>query len=159
MSNGTCVAFILFYVFRHYKRIGATAKKRDLISDLEKCFVLLNKMEENNPADISVQDVQALIMRINDFGASMKLQYPLRYVDIYDCDIIRLMINLTTEIINFVKRPFYKRFSGEIFSRFLVLHNLPRALLYDSSGDLSTPKRFHISKQEALDCFTQNILC
>ena len=82
----------------------------------------------------------------------MKLQQPLRYVDIYDSEIITIISRITGEIINFAKRPFYKKYSSEIFTRFLILHNLPRALVIDSSGDMSTVQNFHISKQEALDC-------
>lgn len=147
-DNGTCIAFILFYVFRHYKRIGKTANRRELISDLKKCKLLLKRMERNIPPDVSADLVCALIDRINCFGANMTLNFPLRYVDNYDRDIIKTMYQLTSDILILVKSPFYKRFSGEIFSKFLILHNLPRALLHDFSGDLSTLKNFHISKQE-----------
>ena len=155
MDNGTCIAFLMFYVYRHYKRIGLTAKKHQLISDLKICHTLLKRMEKNVPIDVSIELIGILIKKINGYGANMDLKYPLRYVDIFDSDIIKIMIRLTEEIIVLVKRPFYKRFSGEIFTRFLVLHNLPRALLYESSGDESTPKYFHISKQDALECVSK----
>ncbi len=152
MKKGTCIIFILFYVYRHYKRVGVTSKRSELISDLKKCHLLLEQMEENKDPNSSIEIVGALIDRMNRFGANMELEQPLRYVDIYDSEILMIMKRITREIINYAKRPFYKRYSREIFARLLVLHNLPRSLLSDSSGDMSTVRDFHISKQEALDC-------
>ena len=151
MVNGTCVIFILFYIFRHYKRIEISSKRNDLILDMKKCYILLKQMENSIDPSASIKLIDSLVERINSFGVDMKLQYPLRYADNYDIDIIAIMITLTEEIITLAKSPFYGRNSGEIFSRFLVLHNLPRVLLDDSSGDSSTLQNFHMSKQEALD--------
>ena len=152
MNNGTCIMFVLFYVFRHYKRVGLTMKRNEMISDLKKCHLILKRMEKNTDPDISRELVGTLIDRINSYGANIKLQHPLRYADNYDFEIVAMMSKITKEIINFVKRPFYRRYSSKIFTRFLVLHNLPRVLLNDSSGDMSTVQNFHVSKQEALEC-------
>lgn len=157
MKNGTCIVFVLFHIFRHYKRIGETSKRKDLISDFKKCHLLLERMAKNAPLDISSELVQELIIKINGLGSDIKLKHPLRYVDNFDRDVIAIMIRLTSEIIDFAKRPFYRRHSGEIFTRLLVLHNLPRVLLDDSSGDSSTLRNFHLSKQEAIECVLANL--
>lgn len=151
MNNGTCIMLVLFYTFRHYKRVGLIVKKNELLSDLKKCHVILKRMEENINPDISTKFTIDLIHRLNRNGSNLELQKPLRYADGYDFEIIMLMSRLTKEIIYFVKRPFYKKYSDEIFTRLLVLHNLPRVLLKDSSGDESTGSKIHISKQEALE--------
>lgn len=151
MKNGTCIIFVLFYVFRHYKRIDAVSKRNELISDLKKCHLLLEQMEENKDPNSSIEILGALIDRMNSFGANMKLAQPIRYADTYDSEIIMIMKRVTREIIDYAKHPFYRRYSSEIFARLLVLHNLPRSLLNDSSGDMSTVRNFHISKQEALE--------
>lgn len=151
MNNGTCIIFVLFYVFRHYKRVYDISPKNELLTDLKKCHLILTRMEKNIAPDISTEIVGDLINRINSWGANMKLQQPLRYSDNYDLEIVKIMEKLTREIITFAKSPFYKRYSGAIFDRFLVLHNLPRVLLNNSSGDMSTVQNFHISKQEALE--------
>lgn len=152
MNDGTCIVFVLFYVFRHYKRVGVTTERKQLVSDLKKCHLLLERIEKNVAPEASIELVGELIERINSFGANMKLQQPLRYADNYDSEIIVIMSRITREIINFAKCPFYKRYSSQIFTRFLVLCNLSRSLLNDSSGDMSTTQNFHISKQEALEC-------
>lgn len=152
MNNGTCVIFVLFYIFRHYKRVGVEAKRNELISDLKKCHLILKRMEKGVDPDISIEIIEKLINRVNTFGANLRLQQPIRYADYNDSEIIALMRSIMEEIIYFASRPFYKKYSSEIFTRFLVLHNLPRALLKDTSGDLSTVQDFHISKQEALKC-------
>ena len=157
MNNGTCAVFVLFYIFRHYKRVGETSKRKEMVSDLKKCYSLLKRMKKNVPPDDSSNLIRALIIRINSFGANMEFQQPLRYVDIYDHDIIKIMTRLTGETIKLAKHSLHGRFSGEILTRLLVLHNLPRALLYDSSGDLSTPNNFHISKQDVLECIATNL--
>ena len=109
-------------------------------------------MEKNADPDISRELVDALIDRINSCGANIKLQQPLRYADNNDLEIVTIMSKITEEIIEFLKHPFYRRYSGKIFTRFLVLHNLPRVLLNDSSGDMSTVQNFHLAKKEALEC-------
>lgn len=156
MNHGTCVAYILFYIFRHYKRMGILSNKREMMSDLNTCYLLLKQMEKNGSPEISADLVRVLIVRIRELGANIEYQQPLRYVDIYDHDILMIMIRLTGEILAYLKKPFYKRFSNEIFKRFLALHNLPRVLLYDSSGDLSTQKGFHLTKQTALEYASLN---
>ena len=88
--------------------------------------------------------------RINSFGYDMKLQFPLRYADADDRDVITAMLRLTDDIIRFARSPFYRRYAGDIFKRLLVLHNLPRAILDDSSGDATTLANFHVPKQDAL---------
>jgi hypothetical protein len=60
-------------------------------------------MEKNISPDISADIIRTLIMRINSFGVDMKFQPPLRYVDIYDHDIIMIMTRLTDEIIKLAK--------------------------------------------------------
>lgn len=153
MNHGTCVAFVLFHIFRYYKRIDISKiPKRELLLDLQRCKLLLEKMCKNASLGEAEHLVNALILRINSFGYDMKLKHPLRYVDIYDQDIIKTMLQFTSDTIKIIRRPAYKKFLGEIFNKFSVLHNLPRALLYDSSGDVSTPPKFHISKQKAMDC-------
>ena len=152
MDNGTCIMFVLFYVFRHYKRVGLSMKRTDMVSDLEKCHLILKRMENNIDPDVSIDVVNSLIDRINSYGANMKLQQPLRYADSYDFEIVMIMSKLIEEIICYMRHPFYRKYSSEIFTRFLVLHNLPRVLLDDSSGDMSTVQNFHISKNEVLEC-------
>ena len=152
MNDGTCIMFALFYVFRHYKRVGLTTKRNEMVSDLKKCHLILTRMQKNAVPDISIELVADLIDRLNSYGANIKLQQPLRYADNYDFEIVMIMSKITEEIIAYAKRPFYRRYSGEIFIRLLVLHNLPRVLLNDSSGDMSTIQKFHISKKEALEC-------
>ncbi len=151
MNSGTCIIFIMFYIFRHYKRVEINSNINEFISDMKKCHLLLTRMERNIEPSVSTEIVTSLIDRINSWGATMRLQSPLRYVDSYDHDIIVIMIRLIDEIITFAKKPFYKKHSNEIFIRLLILHNLPRVLLDNSSGDSSTLKNLHISKQEALE--------
>lgn len=151
MNNNTRIVFIIFYIFRHYKRLGETSKRNQLLNDLKKCKILLERMKNKIDPMISENIVRDLINRINRFGANIKLQYPLVYSDSYDLEIIMIMLDLIDQIIGFVKSPVYRRYSGEIFTRFLALHILPRVLLDDSSGDSSTLQKFHISKQEALE--------
>lgn len=151
MNNGTCIIFILFYIYRHYKRRGIDSQRLKALLDLSRCYVILRRMEKNVDPNHSAALVRKLISRVNGFGYDMKFQEPLRYSDYYDRDIITLMIQITSEIICFVKSPFYRKYSGKVFTRLLVLHNLPRTLLSDSSGDLSTPADFHISKEQALE--------
>lgn len=157
MDNGTCVAFILFCIFRHYKRVGIYPNKSEMLSDIETCRLLLKQMSKNVDPTFSTELVHALIKRINGFGANVRLQFPLRYTDFYDQDIINIMIWITDEIIAFLKSPFYGKHTGEIFTRFLVLHNLPRVLLDNDSGDLSTMANLHMSKQEALECVSVHL--
>ncbi len=152
MDKGTCVAFVLFHIFRHYKRVEVSTNRRELISDIKKSQLLLKHMEDNIDPSVSEDIVLSLINSINSFGNDIKIQYPIRYVDNYDRDIISAMIKITDEIIALARSPFYRRYLGEIYTRFLVLHNLPRVLLDNSSGDLSTVKNFHISKKEAIEC-------
>ena len=54
------------------------------------------------------------------------------------------MHRLTGEMNELVKRPFYRRFSGEIFTSFLVLHNLSRVLLDDCSGNFLTLQKLDL---------------
>ncbi len=150
MNNGTCIAFLLFYVFRHYKRLCMRANRKEMIADLKKCRLLLVRMESNLPPEDSADTVQALMDRINSFGYDMKLQFPLRYADADDRDVITAMLRLTDDIIRFARSPFYRRYAGDIFKRLLVLHNLPRVILDDSSGDATTLANFHVPKQDAL---------
>jgi len=152
MNDGTCIMVVLFYVFRHYKRVGLTAKKNEMVSDLTKCLLIIKRMQENKDPDVSIELVGALIDRINRHGANVALQHPIRYADNEDFEIVSLMSQITEEIICFAKRPFYRRYSSEIFMRLLVLHNLPRVLLNNSSGDMSMIRNFHMSKQDALEC-------
>jgi len=157
MNNGTCIMFVCFYIFRHYKRVGLTAKRNEMVSDFKKCNLILRRMKKNIDPDISRELVGALIDRINSYGTNMKLQQPLRYADNYDSEIVITMIKITEEIISYLKRPFHRRYSSKIFTRLLILHNLPRVLLNDSSGDLSTLQNLHMSKQEALACVSMYI--
>lgn len=157
MNNGTCIILVLFYIFRHYKRVGDTYKRNELISDLKKCHLILSRMGKNIDPNISTGSVSALIDRVNSWGANIKLQQPLRYADDYDPEIVMIMRRITGEIIDLAKSPFYKKNSSKIFMRFLVLHNLPRSLLNDSSGDMSTGQNFHISKQEALELVSRGL--
>lgn len=152
MNDSTCIMFVLFYIFRHYKRVGYTAKRSEMISDLKKCHLILRRMEKKLDPNISIKTVSALIDRVNSFGANMKLQQSLRYADTYDFEIVIRMRTITAETIKYLRRPFYKRYSGVIFMRLLALHNLPRVLLNDSSGDMSIGPNFHITKKLALEC-------
>jgi len=152
MNNNTCVAFMLFYIFRHYKRINITHKRCDLIYDMKICKKLLKHMKTNIASSKAYKLAQCLVTRINNIGGNMEVSTPLRFVDYYDNDIILIMTRITNEILFLAHSPFYKRHTAEIFKRFIVLHNLPRVLLSNTSGDASVSNSFHMSKQDAINC-------
>lgn len=153
MNTGTRILFILFCIYRQYKRLGAIAKRRELIFDLRKCYLILKRFEQNIDPNVSIKEVQFLINRINGWGYEITLTSPLKYSDYYDHEIIKSMIQLTKEIIDLAKHQSFYKQQHEIFLRLTILHNLPRVLLNNSSGDASVSRNFHITKQEALDSF------
>lgn len=118
MNHGTCVAYILFYIFRHYKRMGILSNKREMMSDLNTCYLLLKQMEKNGSPEISADLVRVLIVRIRELGANIEYQQPLRYVDIYDHDIIMIMIRLTGEILAYLKNRFINDFRTRYLNDF-----------------------------------------
>ena len=151
MPNTTCVAFMLFCVYRHYKRLDLSIHRKNLISDMILCKKLLRAMLTNHQSHNSVKLTVKLTTRTHELGINTNLALPLRYVDYYDKDVISLMLTLTNEIITIAKNPLKTHYEPEIFKRLLVLHNLPRVLVDNSSCDSSVTNTFHISKQTAMD--------
>lgn len=150
MNNNPCIMLVLFHIFRHYKRIDITKNRKDFLCDMRKCDLVLDKIKSNSNPEHSIVTVNSLVERINSFGNTIVLHPPLRYTDIYDSELIEIMSKITKELISIAKRPFFKKYYGEIFKRLLILHNLPRALINNTAEDPSIPNFFHISKQEAL---------
>ena len=142
---------MLFYIYRHYKRINISDKRKELISDMNLCKKLLKDML-NSPTKIkNLKTVSSLIKRISVLCAEAHFNLPSRYVDYYDTEIISKMLLLTDEIIYIAKKSPSLQHDLWIFERLLSLHNLPRALVDNASCDSSVTSAFHISKQTAME--------
>lgn len=149
--EGTCISFILFYLFRYYKRIDIVTMRSEALNDLRKINLVIDLMIKNRDSDIPLEIVRCLVRRTNSLGSEIKLKLPVRYLDYYDRDVILTMKKLTRELINCVKSPFYKRLTNEIFYRFAALQNLSCVLVDNSSGDSSISPKFHLTKKDAFE--------
>lgn len=157
MNEGTCICFVLFCIFRYYKRIDISSKRVEFLADMKKCHLLLIRMKKGIPPSVSKDIVISLTDRINSSGGNIEIKYPLRYVDKYDDELVEIMIALVGEVINFSKRYSFRNRLGNIFDRLLALHNIPRALLNSSSWDASVPQFFCMTKQEVLECIVMSL--
>lgn len=149
--EGTCISFILFYLFRYYKRIDIVPMRNEALTDLRKINLVIDSMIKNRDSDIPLEIVRYLVQRTNSLGSEIKFKHHVRYLDYYDKDVILTMKKLVSELINYLKSPFYKRRTDEIFYRFATLQNLSRVLVDNSSGDSSISPNFHLTKEDAIE--------